>query len=315
MLNSERIYMLKRNPMNSTLKEVNQYLDQGNVTSAETSILEILKDAVNVYHERMIAKSKENLFFAHYTSVQVMHSILKKRIEGNYLRLYGAFSTNDPSEGLYLRDELANEYKWLKDAELSTDAFICSFVSDGKGIGNRITYWQSYGRDGLGCSIQLPQNCSIKDSLYPILYGKEEADKVKYEFKDYLELGSKIHDFYTDKSEKENFATAFWKVFDKIKFSHKHEGYEYEKEYRMIKIPDTDGEIKDDFRSENPYYRRYILDEELQANRLLTSGAEVFIGPRVTNGERLCEYFEKLAKEAKLDGVFTPSQIPYRKIG
>lgn len=303
-------------------KQMREYIDGGKFRETVAPLVEILKPEIDRYEKCRLedtkkeTESKEALYLAHYTGVDTMHSILvsneTNNKSGDFLRLYGAFSMNDPSEGLYLRNEFAKEHKWLIDAERNTDAFICSFVSDGPGIGNRITYWQSYGMDGLGCSIQVSPHCSLNEHVQPVLYGKEEAKKVEDKFKNYLALGGELHKSCSEKEGKD-FATAFWKAFDKIKFSHKHDGYVYENEYRMIKIPDAEEKIEDDFRSKEPYYRRYVLNEDLRANRLLISGTEVFIGPRVRNKERLRQYFEKLAKKGQLDGVkFTPSRIPYR---
>ena len=320
---------------NKTKEQIEQYLDQDNIGSAQKALIEALQHEAKDYEKESLVRPEDYLALAHYTSVEAIYSILHDykrrdpnhlRLKGDptYLRLYDAASFNDPSEGGYLKNKLEESYTWLKDAAEGTEAYICSFVSDGdEKIGDKITYWQSYGRNGLGCSIQFSQEY-VKDNkkiFHRVLYGRNGRRGIVKNFKDYFELGGKLHNKYLEPEDKRAFATAFWKAFDKIKFLYKHDGYKYERELRIVNIPNKEekASIKNDFKSsENPYLRSYVLDDRLKANNILTSGSKIFIGPRVVNGKRLCEYFRTLVKTAgfiqknKTGPVIVPSDIPYR---
>ena len=104
-----------------------------------------------------------------------------KENQGSYLRLYEAHSLNDPNEGKHLKAELSKGYKWLENAKDDTEAFVCSFVSgrkptgDEETIGNQLVFWQSYGKDGLGCSIELAShlNQNLFKKLKRVRYGTD----------------------------------------------------------------------------------------------------------------------------------------------
>ncbi len=282
----------------------------------------ILKSEVKNYYKKSISKNVSDkmtseIYLAHYTSMETIYSILKPQIEQQMsgLRLSDASYSNDPSEGNYLKDNLIKNYPWLKDSGQDTDAFVCSFVSgEDSNIGDKITYWQSYGKDGLGCSLQLSQKTDLLEKLDPVLYEDDFEHLIAY-FKDYFELGGLLHSQFSSDTDKKYFALRFWKAFDKIKFLYKHKGYEYEKEYRFIKTSSDSEEIKEDFKNTPPYLRRYIFDEQLSSKKILTSGSKITIGPRVMNSSRLRKYLKNLAKQSGYIGPqFTCSEIPYRKV-
>ncbi len=298
---------------------VKNCIDKGKVKIGGIYLCKYLKSDVESYYEAhhlaqpMQSQAQENIYFTHYTSMEAIYSILlnyKKKQSGG-LRLSDASYSNDPSEGDYLKKEIVKDHKWLSEAKKSTDAFVCSFISGDKDIGDKVTYWQAYGKDGLGCSIQLPPNfyAGVFDRVF---YGKQETQKVKKWFTDYFDLGKKLYTKFHDEEDRREFVTSFWKAFDKIKYLYKHDGYEHEKEFRLIKISKKP---KEKFVNENPYLQRYIVNDRLNTKSILASGSRVVIGPRVLNKARLRQYLAKLAKEGKIDGPkFIVSKIPYRKI-
>ncbi len=265
-----------------------------------------------------------DVYLAHYTNLETVFSILNehKNNEGNQnlesdisgLRAYDAFSLNDPKEGAYLKKQLEKDYKWLKKAKQDTEVFVCSFVSGDKNIGDNLKFWQAYGTDGLGCSIQPPLNF-CNEALDPALYGSSETQKIKERFKDYFELGEKIYKQLHNEKKKKSFAAEFLKLFDRLNFLCKSSAYESEKEYRFVMPSSPESDIKYHFKSEGPYLRRYILDPRLSADKILGSNSKVIIGPRVEGKQKLCQNLKKLAQKRGLLGPeFTPSKIPYRKV-
>lgn len=300
--------------------QMREYIEGGKFREAVTPLAEILKLEAIKYKKRELVKiggeSNEQLYLAHYTSVETVFSIIKSKdneADGS-LRLYDAFYLNDPSEGEYLRGKLEENYKWLKNA-VDTGAFICSFVGQEEGCEDKLMYWQSYGERGLGCSILLSKYFSTAETLYPVSYGQEGADKVKGTFREYLELGDKLINECTNDDEKKWFAVKFWKAFDEIKFMYKDSAYADEREYRMIKIPKEDEEeIKYDLRSEGPYLRQYIVDKRLRRSEIFSSCSKVTIGPAVRKANHLCKSLEKLAEKQGITGPsFATSRIPYQK--
>ena len=303
-----------KNTINSHIGELNRYIKDGKYNSVQSLLNGCLEKDIDIFYKRYIkTKKKEDLYFVHYTDVKTIYTILKndKNGESNGLRLSDASYSNDPSEGNYLRNILSRTYPWLKNAEQKTNAFVCSFVSGkNEDVRDKITYWQAYGKNGLGCSIQLPRY-SYNGVFDRVLYGDSEAKKVEEEFKDYFELAGKLYKASPNQNGKD-FVREFWGAFDKIKFLYKDKGYEHEKEYRLIKISE---ESKERFTHEHPFLKRYIFDAQLEAKKVLESGSCVTIGPRVMNKDRLCQYLKKLAKEREIYGPqFTFSKIPYRKI-
>ncbi len=307
------------------LNQVDKHIRDSQFDSAKKLLFQSLKERMHSYLKEQSPHS--DLYFAHYTSVDTIYSILKdhrsedkktKENQGSYLRLYDAFSLNDPNEGKHLKTELSKDYKWLENADDETEAFVCSFVSSEKPIGDKLKYWQSYGKDGLGCSIQLASSHTppeILVKLSRVIY-ENEADKiqtVKSTFRSYFERGKQLHEKLPEQ-EKNDFATEFWKLFDEIKFLHKSDDYGDEEEYRYVVIPEKQSEIKYDFRSAGPYLRGYIEIPELGAKNILHSGSKVFIGPRVENRDRLCRNLKQMANNVGLAGPsFHPSRIQYQK--
>ena len=283
---------------------------------------EALKSELSDYRNEISSNKPKSLYLAHYTSMETIFSILESsqntdKNKMNGLKLFDASYSNDPKEGIYLKDHISKKYPWLEDAGQETDAFICSFFSGEKDIGDKVTCWQSYGKDGLGGSIQLPQIDLLKPDLLkqlnPVSYKNNFRDIIR-RFENYFELGGLLYSQIPSNEDKKFFATEFWKAFNEIRFLYKHKGYEFEHEYRFIKVSSDIKKIKEDTVSVHPYLRRYIFDEQLSAKNLLVSGSKIVIGQRVMNCDHLCQYLKKIVSQKKLGAEVVISKIPYRKV-
>lgn len=336
-------HRFQKKPQKKSVEQVENYIKEmceyvkHNKKESIYSLSKFLKHEVEDYYNKIILdditskggekelkeikscgnKTKDDInskcYLAHYTNMETIFSIIKNEKQMNGLRLSDISYSNDPSEGNYLKNNLIKYYPWLKYAIQETDAFVCSFFSGGDDIGDKITYWQSYGKDGLGCSIQFKKSL-IEKKTTPVLYGETLCEILRNKFKCYFELGGLLYNGISSDSDKKYFASQFWKALDKVKFLYKHKGFEYEQEYRFIKISESE-EVKEDFKSKPPYLRRYIFDDQLNSENILKSGSKITIGPRVTNSSRLCKYFKKVADQSKFYGPqFICSKIPYRKI-
>ena len=305
--------------------------------TAEIYLLTDLQMRVNDFEKEHLVSSK--LCLVHYTSLKTIYSILtndkKDKLDSinyqgkdkpdnsqncnrtslGFLRLYDSLSLSDPDEGDYLKNNIIKKYRWLKKTKQKTYAFICSFVSGKEDIGDKLQYWQSYGADGLGCSIQPPDTSSCKKICSRVKYGQDGITGIENKFQSYFRLGKELFEKLPNKKQKEEFATEFWGEFDSIKFLYKSDDYKHEKEFRYVVVPDKGELIRYDFKTEGPHMRRYILRKELQADEILGSVSKIIIGPRVQDKERICLYLDELAKQTNLHGAeFIPSSISYQKL-
>jgi len=298
--------------------QVSEYIDHDKLEEAIALLVSLLRMKVEKYKEEQSEKSNnKQLFLAHYTSVETVFSIIKKKGE---LRLYDAFYLNDPNEGKifvdHLKDALSENYEWLGSVN-DTDAFICSFVGGDKEVGDKLSYWHSYGKGGLGCSLRLSEHHSHESVLQPVLYGEENVKKAVTAFEPFFKLGKEVYDhlsFLKDSTVRKFFAENFWKAFDEIKFMYKDIAYEYEREYRVVRIPNSNKEVNYDLKSEGPYLRKYITDKRFGVSKILASGSLVTIGPAVRRANHMRENLEKFARKQSIWGPkFDKSKISYKK--
>jgi len=302
--------------------QVSEYINHDKLEEAVALLVGLLRMKVEEYQKEQSEKMKEKsngekLFLAHYTSVETVFSIIENKGE---LRLYDAFYLNDPKEGRFfskhLKDALAENYEWLGGID-DTDAFICSFVGGDKEIGDNLSFWHSYGKGGLGCSVRLSELHSQESVFHPVLYGEESVKNAVTAFVPFFKLGKEVHDrlsLLKESTVRKFFAENFWKAFDEIKFMYKDIAYECEREYRVVRIPNSDKEVNYDLKSEGPYLRKYIADERFGVSKILASGSLVTVGPAVRKANHMCENLKKFAKGQDVLGPeFTSSKIPYQK--
>ena len=297
------------------IKHVEQYIKNGNWNSAKLR----LEHAVKFYRmARYHPDLSDKLFLAHYTSMDALKSI----IESNTMRLYAADSLNDPNEGDYLRQNLSAEYPFLKGDSLRDGAaFICSFVGGGdQDIANKLGYWQSYGEDGLGCSIQPtshPIQRPLRFRLAKVRYGECGMKEMQETFRPCLDAARDCFQTIDECS-----TTHFWHWFREclsgIAYLHKSDDYKSEEEYRIVVTSKgtSRGYIKPyyDYKNdpgEGPRVRKFIKGPAFRP--FMATGSKIVIGPRVQDTERIIEYLEALCHKRGQNLDFSPSRIDYRK--
>lgn len=306
--------------------QVSEYINHDKLEETAALLVGLLRMKVEEYKKGLSEeKSDKQLFLAHYTSVETVFSIIENKEE---LRLYDAFYLNDPNEGMlfskHLKDALAENYEWLGNID-DSDAFICSFVGGDKEIGDNLSYWHSYGKGGMGCSVRLSELHSQESVFHPVLYGEKSVKNAVTAFVPFFKLGKEVHDCLSslDDSMAKFFAENFWKAFDAIKFMYKSDAYKHENEYRMVRIPELDADVKYHLKSDGlyPYLRKYIADENLSAetifavnSKITAEQAKVTIGPAVRRANHLWKNLEKLAEKRGIKGAtFARSGIPYQR--
>ena len=316
------------NTNNEKLKLADDYLRQGKLRSAKSAFIDELKKEVSSYYQEKVEKlndeSISKRYLAHYTDAETIYSVLDnyKKNDPSCLRLYEASSMNDPDEGKHihkkLKEILETNHEDSEEAIDYAEFFICSFVSDyDSRIGDKLRYWQSYGKDGLGCSIQIPLENG--KGFTPISYG-EEIDINNFEpyLQPYLEWKEKLLEQYRNEDQT-NFTTEIYKALAQLMFSYKSRQYEHEKEFRYIKTPASGKEIEHHFKSEGPYLkgpylRKYVLEDNLEAKKILTADSTIYIGPRVPNKESFRQKLEQLARSKGLVVTFRCSNVRYQKV-
>lgn len=310
----------------NTLNNIRKYIDHNQFESAKAQLFNTLTSEIDEFLEVNRCKNTEGVCFAHYTSIETLYSLIgsypdklqnsdKHSIIREGLRLYDAFYLNDPKEGKFLAKGKTIKSIFKKNGVPpdETNSFICSFVRGEDDVGDKLEYWQSYGKGGLGCSIQLSEYYEHKNHLECVFYGKSKIKELENELGEIIELANIFYDKLNN-TGKEKFATDYWKCFDKVKFLFKSNDYKYENESRLVKVIEDTSEVKFDFKKDGSYLRRYYFDQRLETSKLLISGTRIFIGPAVRKAKHLCANLKEFATKKGFAGPeFISSNIPYQK--
>ena len=275
------------------------------------------------------AISEDDFKLVHYTSVDNLIKIMKS----GYLRLWDSAHFNDPDEGRYLTRTTQWDHKagsnWLS-VPVEGHAYIASFIfpkDKSADIKNNLVFWRTYGKDGHGCSLEIPGGQFIgKDlPLLRVLYGSDEAqitmnELKKLEDESFADIRNVLDPAKGIVGENYLDEVIMRKVadqFEAISYLYKSKAYDYENECRLVVTADGMLDqpeyhyISSDSGHED--VRQYYEHTMLSAKNLLVSGTIITLGPSVKNKERIESYLKYLLDEAGLPGpVIEKSQIPYR---
>ena len=316
--------MTQSNTANEYFKKSQLYLKKNYINGTKYYLLEAIHIELEDFKKNH--ENKGEFYFAHYTSIETLYSLLykydgeaseeKKADNKEGLRLYDAYYLNDPNEGKFLVNsnlfETCNTINKIKDMLVDTESFICSFVCGNKNVGDKLEFWQSYGKGGLGCSIQLSNDYQYKKELENVYYGDTKIKILKKKMSKYIDYADRLYNFLKNDSEKEEFSREFLGAFDKIRYLWKREEYQYEKEARLVIMAEPNKQRYD--LKDGLYLKRYVLDNRLKTQSILTTGSKVVIGPAVRKNEHLCSNLKKFANKKGLKGPdFKISNIPYQK--
>lgn len=268
-------------------------------------------------------ESEENDFVIHYTRITALVSMLKdayNRDKKSSFRLYDSVHLNDPDEGEYFtrKFELPKKYDWLGKRDLG-HAYIASFIipNSEEDLSNKLLFWRTYGEEGEGCSLSLP---IPRNKLQKVLYGPGNLKRTIKELKSVLDLLDPLITEIDNPPIQEQLAATVWESLGRIRYLHKDDAYEYEKECRFViaesDIPDKDKIFFEDKDLNNfPIrIRHYYEHEDLEIVSLLATGSSVRLGPRVPHIDNVCYYLNALRQRAGLaPQEIKISKIPYRK--
>lgn len=291
-------------------------------------ICESLTDKLDELHKITPASTEDCLLATHYTSIDVLISMLKNVVDdtsGSFLRLYDSVCLNDPDEGKYLlRTLLPDLPSWIH-SDIRHCAYLASFVSpddnSSRDMADNLVFWRTYGDEGQGCSISF---CVPSERLRRVVYGDasdgfEEAKKRIHSIVDLLDL-LKPNDLPELLQRELN--SVFWKALRPILYLYKSNAYDYENELRVVLAKPADLDRRNinfeylkhpKYPSMPSYVRHYLNEEDLEIKNLLISGSSITIGPRVLYPDNLQLYIEDLLKRAGLLIPIKLSRISYRQ--
>ena len=277
---------------------------------------------VEAFHHLSSPGSEES-YVVHYTGLDTLISILRDfvRDRKGFLRMYDSFHLNDPDEGSFLTHQSG-----LDIAESETKgshAYVASFVifdeRDDREFGDEdnLTYWLAYGRGGRGCSIKFPVR---HNRFRRVLYGQPDAQRTM----DVLDVSSILDCMKPltnlQPAELKRIHQAIWANLEQIRYLYKGEAYCYERECRLVRSAidvnlanevtfEPEEQTDSSFR-----IRHYYEDEDLQIDRILTTGSCITLGPLVSRPDNISLYIQTLLGKAGLGGPeIKCSRIPYRE--
>lgn len=306
--------------------EMNRWLTRLVTPSLATAADHMCGEVLEAHSDADAEKTR----VVHYTSLGATVSMLEAAANARgkdpavvdpkpVFRLYDSAHLNDPDEGRYVLRKLAESYEWLVEFP-SRNAYIASFITpEDTGAIDNLSFWRAYGDEGTGCSLSLhvPVNLARR-----VLYGSKSVDMVRNRLRPMLEALDRVavaaRERPLEKVVRGFLAQAAAESLEPIRYLYKSKAYEYEKECRVITTLTNDRRptgkscvtcSQDDVRFEcrahagrPAHIRHYCEPPELSMRKLLASGTEIVIGPRVPEPESVRSCFRTLLRRADIDG-------------
>ena len=295
----------------------------------------------------------------HYTSWGRGLAILCQK--DPVMRMYHYELANDPEEGKILPKSWKAVYKeagdWISSWQEThgnlfsegtngnvnnpiegSDAYGCSFSSNGDGVEDKLTFWRFYGNDGNGCSFKVSESIfSEYHTIYQVRYrdsAKEAPEEKKspeeeesQEEKEDQNVEAKMRELLCKCKEvaeiareanKQGVCKIVMEAVCKVLVSYRHLikniRYADEHEWRMIKVMPAAEIVKFDL-GHGHLVKRYVRG--LPWSKMLASGSVVTIGPRVRNSSAAMAYVEHLVRNKRkfLGSMVQASAQTYRRSG
>ena len=321
----------------------NEEIDEPTYDEIEGALVDLRDECKSILQEK---HNEEGQSLSHYTKFVALDSILKEG-ESNHLRLYNVAYFNDPLEGAAFPAALVDgmcEWIYGRKGEIPHEiavegkkfsVYACAFSARD----DHLPLWIAYGNNGDGYNITgtIPQHMKAdeesgamqdmhrsfslakdetatektKDALirvYKVQYGKEAEDTAQRLALRLENLKSILEE--TDKEVTKTVkAVAKWILAD-LRYLYKDEAFEWEEEYRIIRVAEFGGEkIKEDDDRTPP---RFYL--ETPPFLFAESGGKVTVGPRVAEKAAAEIYIrQRLTKNGwnKTTDI-AHSKMPYR---
>ena len=321
----------------------NEEIDEPTYDEIVKALVALRKKCQSILQKKHIVNERQPL--SHYTKFVALDSVLKGG-ESNHLRLYNVAYFNDPLEGAAFPSALVDGMcEWVYGGkgeiphEIAVEGkkfsvYACAFSARD----DYLPLWIAYGNNGDGYNITgtIPQHMKAdeesgamqemhrsfslakdetatektKDALirvYKVQYGKE-AEKTAQKLTRRLKKLQSILQGKSDEVKQKVKAVAEWILAD-LRYLYKDEAYQWEEEYRIIRVAEFGGEkIKEDDRTPPRFYL------ETPPFLFAESGGKVTVGPRVAEKAAAEIYIrQRLTKNGwnKTTDI-AHSQMPYR---
>ena len=304
---------------NAAIDTVRNLFLAGHPDSAHKATVEYIRPALEneiLKPHRLPAKTR----VVHYTSVNVLHSILQRIVAGDSvsLRAYDTVHMNDSTEGLHFLRFLSSDDPWIRDIcgteSRRNHAYVASFIVDDGEKADNLELWRTYGKEGEGCSLSFSIDEKLR--LYRVLYTDAEARST---FELIRHAADILRRRLTNLTGEAPLAKIIRDVVNRIRYLYKDEAYKNEKECRFVLgLDDTASSVQFEYtesRHRLPLIRHYIEPSDLNASKVLVTNTLITLGPTLPLRDNI-EYFimHALRKVDLLGPVVALSRLPYQAI-
>lgn len=310
----------------------------------------LLSDTVTALVRSPYALPPKIKYLAHYTSIDVLFSLLScpaqpadlfdlsadasdsQRPESpEFLRLYDTFNANDPNEGRFFTHSAPRTHQFTRQhsnlwALLADRAQLPAYVSAFRGLSqvpevDKLLFWRTYGKDGKGCAIVFPVSFLAPDTpILRVRYGphsvKSCLDHLHNVFSA-LSAARSLHQsglLYTTGKIPAYVSASL----SPIPYLHKANDYLFEEEVRVV-VPYVDLHPKSlscHRTHHNPSgitLRHFAHLKTLEISNLLRTDSAIYIGPTAEQPDNLRFVLERRLANLRLSGAkVVVSQIDYR---
>ena len=322
----------------------NREIDEPTYDEIEGALVALRDDCKSILQKKHIVNERQPL--SHYTKFVALDSVLKGG-ESNHLRLYNVAYFNDPLEGAAFPSALVDGMcEWVYGGkgeiphEIAVEGkkfsvYACAFSARD----DYLPLWIAYGNNGDGYNITgtIPQHMKadeesgamqemhrssplVKDETatvkpkdaqiraYKVQYGHDAAEKTAQKLTRRLKELQSILQGKSDEVKQKVKAVAEWILAD-LRYLYKDEAYQWEEEYRIIRVAEFGGEkIKEDDRTPPRFYL------ETPPFLFAESGGKVTVGPRVAEKAAAEIYIRQRLTKNGWDKTtkIAHSKMPYR---
>ena len=309
----------------SQITEFNDYFQSGSIGSATALLTDITHNFIQNLYPISPPGKGEPAFLIHYTSLNTLFSMLDRK-NPDFLRLYDTIHSNDPTEGLFFRNNLKlqspNLYSTLPPFILDHYpgyAYIASFVRGyNDAARDKLVYWLAYGRNGYGCSISIPySDFSPELPLLPVQYGKSSVKKNAQKLVSlFNSFAPSVQSHFSPNTTLGHLPSPL-AVLSSIPYFHKPRSYSTEAECRLFFSPldpSCDAQYQPRYSSDgSPVVRHYIEHAPLRLQGVFFTGTVITLGPSIPQPENVQRAIYALLRHHGLTGPDVAcSKIPYR---
>ena len=311
--------------LSSKIADLNNYFRSSAYNSATVILTEITHEFIRNLYPIAPLGEPDPEYLIHYTSLDALFSMLDRKDPG-YLRLYDTIHSNDPTEGVFFRNQTKQFSKPLYSNlpqfihnHYPGYAYIASFVrANKKSARDKLKYWLAYGRNGHGCSIAIPYaNFSPELPMLYVQYGKSAVKKTAKKLVSlFNSFEPSVQSYFAPNSPVGEIPSPL-AVLSAIPYFHKPRSYSAETECRLFFSPlDPMCDPKYQLRYSpdgSPIVRHYVDHDDFHPRKVFFTDTVITLGPSIPQPENVQRSIYALLRHHELRGPDVAcSKIPYR---